>query len=147
MKRAEILQRIIEEQNKVIQNLQESVDRYKSASDLDEDDTADPDDYARQTQAKDMQLRYEKMLVKEKNDLNFVLSEKETSHTEIETGSVVETENHYFFIGVALPAFKMESKEVFCISPEAPIFGKLRGKKTGDTIEMGSNTFKITSIF
>ncbi len=147
MKRAELLQRIIEEQNKVIQNLKESVERYKSASDLDEDDTADPDDYARQTQAKDMQLRYEKMLIKEKNDLTFVLSEKDTSHTEIEPGSIVETENHYFFIGVALPAFKVEDKEVFCVSPEAPIFGKLRGKKIGDLIEMGNNNFKITAVF
>lgn len=60
MKREEILDKIIEEQQRVIDNLQQSVDRYKTASDLDEDDTSDPDDLARQTEAKDMQLRYEK---------------------------------------------------------------------------------------
>ena len=69
MKREEILDKIIEEQQRVIDSLKQSVDRYKTASDLDEDDTSDPDDLARQTEAKDMQLRYEKLLQKEKRDM------------------------------------------------------------------------------
>ncbi len=146
MKRDEILARIIEEQNKVIESLQNSVKLYKKESDMDEDDTSDPDDYARQTEAKDMQLRFEKMLTKEKNDLNFVLAEKENHYSEAELGAIVETDKNYFFMAVALPSFKYNGKDVFCISPEAPIFGKLRGKKVGDKIEVGPNNFEIVSI-
>lgn len=146
MKREEILDRIIEEQQRVIDNLKESVDRYKTASDLDEDDTSDPDDLARQTEAKDMQLRFEKMLQKEKTDMQFVLSEKEKTHDEVEAGVIVETDKHYIFVGVALPVIKQDKKDIFCVSPDAPIYAKLRGKKVGDEAEIGANTFKILKI-
>lgn len=147
MKREEILEKILEEQRRVIDNLKNSVNLYKKESDMDEDDTSDPDDYARQTEAKDMQLRFEKMLSKEKNDLNFVLAEKETSHTEVELGAIVETVKNYFFLGVALPAFKYNGKDVYCVSAEAPIFLKLKGKKVNDKVDMGANQFEILAIY
>lgn len=146
MNRDEILNRIIEEQQRVINNLKESVERYKTASDLDEDDTSDPDDLARQTEAKDMQLRFEKMLQKEKNDMEYVLSEKQNSHTEIEQGSVVVTDKYYFFLGVALPVIKENNTEIYCISPDAPIYAKLRNQKIGDKISMGTAEIEIKEI-
>ena len=146
MNRKEILSKITEEQQRVIDCLKQSVERYKIASDLDEDDTSDPDDSARQTQAKDMQLRYEKLLQKEKNDMEFVLSQNENSHQEIELGSLVETEKHLFFLGVALPVIKGNAKEIYCISPEAPIYKNLLNKKIGDSVQVGNSTFEIISI-
>ncbi len=146
MTREEILDRIIEEQQRVIDNLKQSVERYKTASDLDEDDTSDPDDLARQTEAKDMQLRYEKLLQKEKNDMGFVLSEKENTHTVIERGCVVETEKHLLFLGVALPVIKGSGKEIYCISPDAPIYKNLMNKKEGDEIQIGNAGFEILKV-
>lgn len=146
MNREEILDKIIEEQQRVIDSLKQSVERYKTASDLDEDDISDPDDLARQTQAKDMQLRYEKLLQKEKNDMEFVLSENGKNHTEIEIGCIVETEKHLFFLGVALPVIKGYKKEIYCISPEAPIYKNLLNKNVGDSVQVGNNTFEIVSV-
>lgn len=146
MNREEILGKIIEEQQRVIDNLLQSVERYKTASDLDEDDTSDPDDLARQAEAKDMQLRFEKMLAKEKNDMAFVQAERNKNYTQAELGALVETDKNYFFMAVPLPKFTVNGKEIFCISPDAPIFQKLKNKKVGDTVEMGTNTFEIKSI-
>lgn len=146
MNREEILGKIIEEQQRVIDNLLQSVERYKTASDLDEDDTSDPDDLARQTEAKDMQLRFEKMLAKEKKDMAFVQAEKNKNYTQAELGALVETDKNYFFMAVPLPKFTVNGKEIFCISPDDPIFQKLKNKKVGDTVEMGTNTFEIKSI-
>ena len=75
MKRNEIISKIIEEQQKIIENLQNSVNQYKSESDMDEDNTLDPDDFARQTEAKDMQLRFEKMLAEARQNLAFMENE------------------------------------------------------------------------
>ncbi|TXF75904.1 hypothetical protein [Chryseobacterium sp.] len=146
MDRKEIFERIIEEQKKIINSLQESVNRYKSASDLDEDDTSDPDDYARQTEAKDMQLRFEKMLSEATKNLNFLDSEKEMSHTEIENGSLVETDKNYLYIGISVPAFKVQDKEVISFSEDAPVFKEIKGKKAGDQVKIGENSFKIINI-
>ncbi|MBW8361820.1 MAG: hypothetical protein K0M56_06475 [Kaistella sp.] len=147
MERTEIIERIIEEQKKIIDNLQESVNRYKSASDLDEDDTSDPDDYARQTEAKDMQLRFEKMLNEATQNLNLLDSEKEIPHTEIENGSLVETDKNYLYIGISVPVFKVEDKEVISFSGDAPVFQEIKGKKAGDKVKIGENSFEIKNIY
>lgn len=146
MKREEILNKIIEEQQRVIDNLKKSVERYKTASDLDEDDTSDPDDLARQTEAKDMQLRFEKMLKKEQQDMAFVQSERGKSYKEAELGALIETDQNYFFLAVSLPKFEIGGKEVFCISVEAPIYNQLIGKKVGDQVQIGDNIYSILSI-
>lgn len=146
MKREEILNQIIEEQQKVIENLKQSVDRYKTASDLDENDISDPDDLARQTEAKDMQLRYEKMLNDAKQNLSFILGEKNTAHTEIENGSVIITDKMVLFVGVSVPKFKFDKTDVVSFSNDTPIFAKIKGKKIGDHFELGNGTYVIKEI-
>lgn len=146
MERTEIIERIIEEQKKIIDNLQESVNRYKSASDMDEDDTSDPDDYARQTEAKDMQLRFEKMLNEASHNLSLLEGEKEMSHTEIENGSLVETDKNYLYIGISVPVFNVEDKEVISFSGDAPVFKEIKGKKAGDQVKIGESSLKIISV-
>lgn len=146
MKREEVLYKIAEEQNKVIENLKNSVNRYKSASDLDEDDTSDPDDYARQTEAKDMQLRFEQILKVAKQNLAFIDAEISKNYSEIEEGALVETNKNWFFLGVNLPHFQLNEKEVFCITKEAPVYKNLLNKKQGSQLEVGNTSFEIVQI-
>lgn len=146
MKRNEIISKIIEEQQKIIENLQNSVNQYKSESDMDEDNTSDPDDFARQTEAKDMQLRFEKMLAEAKQNLAFMENEVDSSHSELESGALIETDKNWLFVGISAPQFKFDGKDVVSFSEDAPIFSKVKGKKTGDTIEIGNNSFEIKSV-
>lgn len=147
MKRNNIVTAIIEEQQKIIANLNQSVNRYKVASDLDEESTHDPEDFSHQTEAKDMQLRYEKMLREAELDLVSLEKEINTDHTEIEDGSIIETEDAIYFIGISVPAFELEKKEIISFSADAPIFEKMKDKKVGDKVEIGPNTAKIISIY
>jgi hypothetical protein len=146
MDKVKIISAIIEEQQKVINGLKSSVERYKSESDLDEDQTQDPEDYSRQSEAKDMQLRYEKLLLtaqKNQNTLEKAISE---NRTEIEVGTLIETDANYIFVGISLPIFKYEGKDVISVSEEAPVFKNLKSKNLGDTLELGNNNFKIISF-
>ena len=146
MKRTEILEQIIAEQNKIISNLEETVGNYRKASDMDEESTHDPEDFSHQSEAKDMQLRYEKLLGDANQNLVFLENEKEMLHSEIENGSVVETDKNFLFEGISVPVFKIGDKEVISFSEEAPIFAKLKGKKIGDTVEIGDNKLIIESF-
>ena len=146
MKRENILEKIIEEQQEVIDSLRNSVERYKNASDIDEDDTLDPEDFSQQTQAKDMQLRYEKMLREATGVMSFLSEEIKNNHKEIENGSLIETNEKWLFVGVSVPTFKIDGKEVLSFSDDAPIFQNLKGKKVGDEISIGENKLKIISI-
>ena len=146
MNRKDILSKIIEEQNKVIESLQKSVDQYKIASDLDEESTHDPEDFSNQTVAKDMQLRFEKMMTEAIKSLNFLEKEKEFTHSEIEKGSLIETDKKIIFVGVSVPVFKAAEKEVISFSENAPIFETIKGKNVDDVVEIGDDFLKIESI-
>ncbi len=147
MNRKEILKKIAEEQEKIVENLQESVARYRTASDMDEDDTLDPDDYARQTEAKDMQLRFEQMLNAAKQNLAFIQSEAGGTHSQAEEGAIVETGDHFFFLGSNVPHFEFDGKEVYCVTKETPVYKSIIGKNVGDQIQVGNQKAEITHIF
>lgn len=147
MKREEVLNSIIIEHTKVIENLKNSVNRFQSASDLDENDTLDPDDFARQTEAKDLQLRFKQMLDEAEKVHVFALAEKNKEHDAVEDGAILETDTTLFFIGLSLPHFTFEGKEVFCITKDAAIYQSILGKKVGDKFEMGEKTLQIVAIY
>ncbi|MFC6269103.1 hypothetical protein [Frigoriflavimonas asaccharolytica] len=146
MERKKILKRIIEEQNNIIENLENSVARYKIASNLEENSASDPEELSHQAEAKDMQLRYENMLRIEEQNLAFVETEMEENHTEIENGALISTEKNYLFVGISVPVFEFEGKKVVSFSDDAPIFKIVEDKKIGDTIMMGDQKLEIKSI-
>ena len=146
MKRDLIIEQLIAEQRKVIESLQQSVNQYRTASDMDEESTHDPEDFSHQTQAKDMQLRFEKMLGEADENLSFLMNEKESSHHMIEKGSVIETDKNFLFVGISVPVFEVNGKEVISFSDNAPIFEGFKGKKIGDRVKIGENLYTIQSI-
>ena len=146
MDKVKIISAIIEEQQKVINGLKSSAERYKSEADLDEDQTQDPEDYSRQNEAKDMQLRYEKLLLTAQKNWNILEKAKSENYTEIEIGTLIETDKNYIFVGISLPVFKYEGKDVISVSEDAPIFKTLKAKKIGENLEFGKNSFKILKI-
>ena len=146
MDKVKIISAIIEEQQKVINGLKSSAERYKSEADLDEDQTQDPEDYSRQNEAKDMQLRYEKVLLTAQKNWNILEKAKSENYTEIEIGTLIETDKNYIFVGVSVPIFKYAEKDVISVSEDAPIFKTLKSKKIGENLEFGKNIFKIISF-
>lgn len=146
MKRSEIIERIITEHQKVVESLRQSVRQYKTASDLDEESTHDPEDFSHQTEAKDMQLYFEKALGEQERNSSFLQSEKEKSHDVAENGSLIGTDDHYIFVGISVPIFKIGKKEVISLSADAPAFSEIKGKTVGDKIKLGDNSFKINKF-
>ncbi len=147
MNRKDIIKKIIEEQKRVIENLESSVERYRTASDLDEESTHDPEDFSRQTEAKDMQLRYEKMLRNAEIEMGFLENETELSHETTEKGSIIETEKNFYFVGISVPLIKLKEKQIISFSEDAPIFQNMKGKKTGDEVKIGNSKEVISAIY
>lgn len=146
MERKIIISQLIAEQRKVIQSLQRSVHQYETASDLDEESTHDPEDFSHQTEAKDMQLRFEKMLAGAEENLKFLASEENSSHSIIERGSIIETDQSFFFVGISVPVFTIEGREVISLSEKTPVFAELKGKTVGDRFKVGNSNHIINAI-
>lgn len=65
----------------------------------------------------------------------------------IKFGSVIETEENYYFIACGLGNIKMDDgSSVFVISTEAPIYEKLKGKKAGETFILNEKEIKILEV-
>ena len=146
MNRTDIINRIIEEQKTVIDSLTASVERYKIASDLDEESTHDPEDFSQQTQAKDMQLRYEQMHREAVQNMSFLEKEAKMTHEKIENGSLIETDKSYLFVGISVPVFELDKKEVITFSEKAPVFANIKNKNIGDEVKVGEKSFKILAF-
>jgi hypothetical protein len=146
MNKKEVLHKIIDEQKKIIDNLQTSINRYKSAGNRDDNNTLDPEDYSHQDEAKEMKMRLEEILYKEQRDLNIIENCLNSKNNQIEKGALVETEQYYIFIGISIPRFNIDKKEVITISEKAPIFNTIKDKKVGNEITIGTQIIKIATI-
>lgn len=66
----------------------------------------------------------------------------------VRPGSIVETENSYYFISVPLGEIDMESgSKVYAISTEAPLYKELDGRKAGDSFTFRDGEVEIVNIW
>lgn len=146
MNKIKILEQIVKEQSKTLANLTASIQKYKSASDMDEDNTLDPEDYSHQGEAREMKMRMEQLLLKESKNLELIEKCLSIENEEVAFGALLDLDSKYLFVGVSIHPFSFEGKEVYSISTEAPIFQLIKGKKVNELIELGTNSYTIKSI-
>lgn len=142
MKRVNVLKLIIQKQEEVIENIEQSVLIYKADADLDEEDTMDPDDFSHQSESKDMQLRFEQHLKEENQKLKVLQSELEEENSL----QFIESENYIILLGLSIPLFKY-NKSIIGISEDAPIYSSLRKLTKGDELKLGNTTEKVEDIY
>ena len=61
-------------------------------------------------------------------------------------GSLVSANDTYFLISVSLPKIEIEGKNIFAVSPEAPLAQKMLGANLGDVINVNQIDYLIRSI-
>lgn len=142
MKRVNVLKLIIQKQEEVIENIEQSVLIYKADADLDEEDTMDPDDFSHQSESKDMQLRFEQHLKEENQKLKVLQSELDEGNSL----QFIESENYIILLGLSIPLFKY-NKSIIGISEDAPIYSSLRKLTKGDELKLGNTNEKVEDIY
>ncbi len=66
--------------------------------------------------------------------------------TSVEMGSLVQTDQAYYFIGVAVGKLTINEIECLAISTASPIGQMMIGKKPGDSISFNKQTFFIREV-
>lgn len=69
-----------------------------------------------------------------------------SSHEFIQLGSLVQTSNGMFFIGIPFGQLIIDNEAVFCLSPVAPLGQLLLNKKSLESIVLNGNTIDILSV-
>ena len=146
MNKDKILETIINEFENNIKELNNSLEDYKAASNLDEGDTMDPEDYSQQSEQKEMQYQMQLQLDKARAGLNRVKEFAGKQFSTAKSGALVETDKNWILLGISIPSLKIGDKDLFGISPESPAFNIINGKSTGDTIKLGQHHYTIIGI-
>lgn len=142
----EVLSAIIKEQQIILDDIKKTINVYETTADIDEDNTLDPEDYSHQTEAKEMQLRFQEKLKEEQAILDFLETHKNRVIHTVESGALIETEAHYIFIGVSVRSTNVNNKDALSVSEKAPIVNSLKGKEVGEKIVIGDKEYTILSI-
>ena len=144
--KAKVHEALLQHQNDIILELQEYLKSYHTAIDVDEEDTKDMDDLARQDSASDMLHTIELQLIQAKNDklkLNNILPLR----TEMITlGSLVITENYKFYISIPNHSFKVDQEEYIGIASDSPLYLFMKGKKVGDRFSFNKKDYLIKEV-
>ncbi len=69
-----------------------------------------------------------------------------SEHYSIELGSLVQTNNGWYYFSVGLGTVNIDSDSVFAMNPNAPIGKLLLGKKAGEKIEFNGRMTEIISV-
>ena len=67
--------------------------------------------------------------------------------TEVEEGAIVRLNDRYFVISVSTARFECDGESFMGISPQAPIYQAMEGKRTGETFVYGGRQFDIQALF
>ncbi len=68
------------------------------------------------------------------------------THTKIGLGSLVETNNGWYYFSVGIGIVNMESLSIFAINPKAPIGELLLGKIKGESVLFNGKSTMILSV-
>jgi hypothetical protein len=146
MTKEKIFEKILAQEELYIEKLEQSLQQYKSASNLEDEGTMDRHDMSQANEAKDMQLRLRVQLDKANGDLTEFKKVGSKSYDSVEAGALVTTEKSYFFVGVSLHTITIDGKEVYGVSAESPAFKTMYGKEKNDEFTLGDTTYKIQDI-
>lgn len=146
LNKEEIIKQIVAQEEKFIEKLEETRDQFKSASDLDEEATMDRQEMSQANEAKDMQLRMKVQLDKANHDLEELKNTSKSSHTSVQPGAIVRTDDTIFFAGVSIHSIDIGGQEVLGVSSESPAYKIMMGKTTGDKFTLGKQEYTVKEI-
>jgi len=91
--------------------------------------------------------KYEQVLQDNEKQLEIVKNLKpEKSHIKAASGSLVITDKMTFYISVSYGKLIVEEREVFAISPNAPVAQLLLGKSAGDAYKINGQVVVIKAV-
>lgn len=147
MSREQILETIRTSLESNLQEINTSLGTYRTSTNIDESDTKDPEDFSQQSESRDMEILMEQQLDNATAQLSRLNALASRTSDAADAGSIVESDDQIFFLGVSFPTIKNDQKEIIGISSDSPAFQAVRGKGVGDSFQLGQNQFTITAIY
>lgn len=147
MNKKDLKEEILTQQKTVVKDLKELLAQTQNESDIDESDTIDREDLARQDVASDKLKSVEIQLNKAEEELKTVQNITLESLSSVLPGAAVITDTLNFYISISSHRFEYNSMEFIGLATDAPIYAFMRGKKKGDAFKFGKTEYVIKEVY
>ena len=138
--------KLIEQLSVRMKSIQQEIETYRAGSDLDEEDTMDPEDFSHQSEAGDMRRNFIAQLEQAEKELAIAQSLPIAKMDSIHAGALVVLDEMNVYISTAGKPIVLDNQSITCISTDAPLFRDLMGKNVGDKVLIGLAEQTIRSI-
>lgn len=144
--KARVHEVLVANQAAIINELHELVKSYQLAIDIDEEDTKDMDDLARQDSESDLLHTIELQLIQAKNDMAKLEILMPIQTETVTLGSLVITENYKFYVSISNHSFNVDGEEYIGLTTDSPLYIFIKGKKEGESFSFNKMTYVIKKL-
>ncbi len=141
----EVLEAILAELGKDASAYQSDLKTF-ATDDLDVNEQIEIDDISQKDQSADISDDLQAQAATLANTVSTVKSYLTISRNDCSPGALVETDEMYLLIGVSLPPMQINNKKVTGITEDSKIYPSMKGKKQGDTLQLGDRKYTILSV-
>ncbi|AHF17712.1 hypothetical protein [Niabella soli] len=142
----QILDAIILELQQLLSSYQQRIGTLETSADVDAAATTDLDENSQQDEAATMGNLLQPPQQELEDSIGIIKTFGAIPCSQFASGALIETDAHYLIVGASLPPLKVNGKKVVGITPEAPAYTALEGKKKGDELHLGNKDYLILSV-
>lgn len=146
MNKHEILQVVQNKLSAKIDNLTRLITETRAANNDTKSSMGDKYETSRemvQQEINNLQIQLNENL----KSLNSLKSINTQPHPIVGLGSLIETENGFFYIAISLGEIRYEDKKVFVISTESPLAKAILGKRQGEEFILNNLKHAIVNVW
>ena len=147
MNKIELKEKLLSLEFAEINEAERNYEEFIKDSDLDRNDTIDPEDHSQHAASAELSEGYEQQVLEHEHHIELLNTIDFSPSDSVRVGAVLETTNRYLFIGLPFREFEYEGKPMLGISVKAPIYKNVEGKKAGDLCQFNGSEFKILSVY
>lgn len=146
MNKIEIIDKILNFQEELLNKSQVNLNTIHSEADIDEMDTLDPEDFSHQSEATELEHLLKMQSTHFEVTINALQKFKTLNVNNIESGALVETNDYIIVVGTSFKPFSLNNKTVLGIELNVPFYQEIKDLSVGDTFVLKDKTQTINKI-
>lgn len=147
MDKVKLQERLIELEKEFLRQAEGTYDDYVSESQWADKEVVDDDVASHKSENAEISEELEHQVEDHAEHLKILEGLDFSPADEVRPGAVVKLNDRYMVVAVARSKFTFQGKDFIGISPEAPIYQSMHGKKAGEEFQFNGKKFKIKAVY
>jgi hypothetical protein len=129
-----------------LESAREKYLEYVASARLDRSEPVEDDEQAQAKIASDLSEAFDDTVHSHSDKIRKLAATDFGHKSKVEEGALVKLGGRFFVIAVSTGKFSCDGDEVMGISPQAPIYGEMEGKRAGDTVAFNGRKLIIEEV-